>query len=504
MTKLAVSDSFLRTKGLYLSKRKQGTTMGARTLKICRNDIISVIPDLTALSPTGVGQFAGAAFQLDPTTVKWKTTQQRLPPRNKGSKDIELQATGWKITLRKSYWTSYSGDTGELSGTCTHIHLVADSASPSTDVRFRSIIYLDKQADLTLPHFIEDETGRSNSHWLPLVVDGRQLDFYYLQAQNWIVFDAPRGVTYEEFQKLSGTTRLLFSYILGIGLDQRSCELALSADLKTVYEAWFYAGRKRGGSIYAPIPSSWGHWALAKQQITIPQDMRHLDDAILSRVWSNLLKWPELAASIEYLLAFPPAPVEMRGALLSVALESLTSSIAKKIKITTPKPLEKALWKQLRKNALDFLDMMFKRSLIAKLINALEEQGGSWEESTKKILTDRINELNKPTNRAKLTAPFHHFGIAISEQDEEAIGRRNDFLHRGQLLDEEERKNGDWKDVYYTEMKIYTLTNRLLLAALEYEGPVINWGDTLLGGGETQYLYQTKIGARSSDENLRQ
>ncbi|WP_413612419.1 hypothetical protein [Bdellovibrio sp. HCB-110] len=435
--------------------------------------------------------FSGASFELDPVNVKWKTTQKEHPGKNATSKDIELQSTIGRITLRKSYWTSYANEV--LEGVCTQIHLDSKPTPAPNDVRFRCIIYMDAKSDLTLPHFIEDETTWAASHWLPLRAGGKQLDFYYLEKQKWLVFDAPPGIAIEEFRKLTGTARMLLSYILGVRFDQRSCELALSLDLKTVYEAWWCPGRKRVASGYCPIPSSWGHWASAKEQVSIPQSMRCLDDVVLSTLWGNLLAWPALSVPIEYLLMFPSAPVEMRGAMLSVALESLTSSITEKVKIPTPKPLGVSIWKNYRQILIDYLEAAFKNSLVKRMIHSLEEHGGAWEVSTKKILTNRINDLNKPTNRAKLTAPFHHYGIPTTEQDEKAIGTRNDFLHRGRLLNEKARmENDSWRDVYYTEMRIYTLTNRLLLAALEYEGPMINWGETQLGTGEFQYLYHSK------------
>ncbi len=447
-----------------------------RILNINRNDIISTVPDLSKLTISGLsGDFSGVPFKVDQNEVQWNTSVQKFPGKKLQSKDIELTSSEGTITLRKAFWTSYSE--GSLDGTCTHIHLKKNSPPSNDQIKFRSIIYLDKNPNLVFPHFTKDETGQQGSQWLPLLFSGQELNLFYLQGQNWIIFDGPTGLSFDQFQKLSGTARILFSYILGISLEQRSCELALSSDGKTVYEAWWYAGRNRSGNSYTPIPSSWGHWATAKRAIAIPQTMKHLDDTIMSTIWSNLLNWQDLLVPIEYLLTFPPAPVEMRGALLSVALESLTSCITEKYKQSAPKPLDdKATWKKFRD----------------ELNEILEEHGKTWGEDTKMVFTKRILDLNSPTNRSKLTAPFQHFGIELTEQDANAIQTRNDFLHRGRLLDEEERqKNDSWREVYHTEMRIYTLTNRLLLAALGYEGPIINWGDTILGGGQIQYLYQT-------------
>ncbi|MBY0314417.1 MAG: hypothetical protein K2Q26_02790 [Bdellovibrionales bacterium] len=449
-----------------------------RTLNINENEIISLIPDLSGQTLTGVsGEFSGTSFFIEQDEVKWKTTVSKMPNKKVQSQDIELHSSIGAILLRKAFWTSYSG--GDLQGTCTHIHL-KKNGTPSNqgNVRYRSVIYLDKKPDLLFPHFIKDTSGYEGSLWLPLRYNDLEFNLYCLPENHILVFDAPNGVSFDQFQKFSGTTRVLFSYLLGISLEQHSCEMALSSDGKTVHEAWWYSGRNRIANSYTPIPSSWGHWATAKRAISIPPLMRHLDDEVLSLVWTNLLNWQDLLVPIEYLLTFHPAPVEMRGALLSVALESLTSCISEKYKSSSPKPLEdKNSWKQLR----DALN------------NLLEQQGTALTGDSKEIFKKRINELNSPTNKAKLTLPFKQFDIEISDEDADAIATRNDFLHRGGLLEESVRKQGDsWREVYYTEMRIYTLTNRLLLAVLEYEGPVINWGETLLGGGQTKYLYQNR------------
>lgn len=447
-----------------------------RTLNINENEIISLVPDLTSQRLTGLsGDFSGASFLVDQDEVKWKTTVSKMPGKKIQSQDIELSSSIGVILLRKAFWTSYSG--GDLQGTCTHIHLKkAGSSSNQENVRYRSIIYLDKKPDLLFPHFIKDDSGYEGSLWLPLRYDGLEFNLYCLPENHLLVFDAPVGISFDQFQKFSGTTRVLFSYLLGISLEQKSCELALSSDGKTAHEAWWYSGRNRIANSYTPIPSSWSHWATAKRFIQIPSSMRHLDDEVLSLVWTNLLNWQDLLVPIEYLLTFHPAPVEMRGALLSVALESLTSCISEKHKSSSPKPLEdKSTWKQLRDTLNDII----------------EKQGDLLTGETKEIFKKRISDLNSPTNKAKLTLPFKQFDIEITDEDANAIASRNDFLHRGRLLDENARKQGDsWRDVYYTEMRIYTLTNRLLLAVLGYYGPIINWGETLLGGGQTKYLYQ--------------
>jgi hypothetical protein len=177
-----------------------------------------------------------------------------------------------------------------------------------------------------------------------------------------------------------------------------------------------------------------------------------------------LLDQPGLVAPIEYLLRFGNAPVEMRGAFLSVALESLTDQLEKRGLLATVKPLDETTWKALRKEL---------REVVARA-------NGCWTETQRSVVDSRIDNLNSPTNADKLTRPFTVLGVALADEEREAIIKRNKFLHEGRLLDPEIAA-GDpaaWKTAYAVEMRIYTAVNKLLLTYLGFEGAAIDWGRT--------------------------
>ena len=221
--------------------------------------------------------------------------------------------------------------------------------------------------------------------------------------------------------------------------------------------------------------------------------MLHLDSEVLSRVWQNFKDTLELAVTVEYLLNFSFAPLEMRGAMLSVALENLTDFLRKKHKIKSKGPLEKLAWKELKKGLESIIDQFFMRSLISKLQNYVKDNSSDWNEDAKNIFKTRIENLNSPTNLAKLTKPFEWFGITLSKEEIEAIRMRNKFLHEGKILDPTARQDSiSWREVNAVEMRIFTLINKLLLSYLQYEGPLIDWSPGPLAN-QRKFLYLSRV-----------
>lgn len=71
-------------------------------------------------------------------------------------------------------------------------------------------------------------------------------------------------------------------------------------------------------------------WVAASRALGLQVHGAPLVPNVVSAMVQTFLAEPELAAPIEYLLRFHEVPVEMRGAFLSVSLESLTDQMQKK------------------------------------------------------------------------------------------------------------------------------------------------------------------------------
>jgi hypothetical protein len=170
-------------------------------------------------------------------------------------------------------------------------------------------------------------------------------------------------------------------------------------------------------TIYTPIPVSLHDWMRASHTLQLDVQSGPLLPDIVSRMAQTFLDEHGLAAPVEYLLRFHEAPVEMRGALLSLALESLTDQLQKKGLFEFPKPLPDEAW-----------------TTFFGAAKALVDQQEMWTNEQRNIITSRLRSLNSPTNAAKLTAPFDALGIALTTDERNAISQRNRLLHQGRLL----------------------------------------------------------------------
>ena len=95
------------------------------------------------------------------------------------------------------------------------------------------------------------------------------------------------------------------------------------------------------------------------------------------------------------------------------------------------------------------------------------------------VLKYRINQLNQPTNKAKLRIPFDYLNIDLLEHDLKILEARNDFLH-GRVPDitdagKDRSLDRRHKDLYYTSIRFYTLLNMLILKWVGYDNRVINY-----------------------------
>ena len=97
-------------------------------------------------------------------------------------------------------------------------------------------------------------------------------------------------------------------------------------------------------------------------------------------------------------------------------------------------------------------------------------------------LKRRLNEINKPINKAhltnneKLTRPFEQLGIPLSLHDIAIIEHRNDLLHGNILLKKDDEIDDVKTNLYmaYVSAKLFTLISKLVLKSVGYKGYVYN------------------------------
>ncbi|WP_394665082.1 hypothetical protein [uncultured Chryseobacterium sp.] len=143
--------------------------------------------------------------------------------------------------------------------------------------------------------------------------------------------------------------------------------------------------------------------------------------------------------------------------ILSIALETLTTLISEK-NAENIKPIKNKTKSNTFRN---------------DLLNVLNQYIEDFDEETTKILTSKINEINRPTNSKKLAYPFEFYGIKLSRKDIEILNHRNKFLHGTSPFDESELNNKE-TELLLIIGHLTFMINALILKYIGYKGHIIN------------------------------
>ncbi len=458
-------------------------------------EIIDLIPNLETIKFKASNEI----IKDNEVSLTWDGTwsSKTMQPVSKKSKmaDIVLTSSVGDFVLNKPFWTSWGGGitdgtwTGHnIEGTCLSIQK-GDANLPHGEKIFRCIIGMrnDELKNLLLPEGYEDtDSSSSICGVLPIDTDFGKVDCFYLKKPSWFVIElTSEKMTYEDFDNLSSSIRRFLTYLLGIRLDRKTANMVIDKSSMTAQLIRWYTGNdKDNAGFYRPIPSLRAEMYDASKFLNVPDKLTGdwLSSQNISACWRKFYSEPELVTCVEYLLHFPVTPVDMRGAILSVALESLADHLKKKIKYKTNKPLKKDCWKLVREKLFDLIEKSHRKRIIPKIIKILNDDLSKDFSEGLRIFKSRIEKLNDPTNRAKLTQPFEHFKIPLTQEDVDSIETRNKFLHEGRLIEMNGyRRDESWRGTYMIEMRLFTLINRLFLTYLGYKGPIINWGEMHIG-----------------------
>lgn len=150
---------------------------------------------------------------------------------------------------------------------------------------------------------------------------------------------------------------------------------------------------------------------------------------------------------------------------LAIALESLSDLIVKNKKLDLAPITDKNLRKKIIHDCQEIIQKSCGTILTKEALSLLKSRIAS--------------NLNKPTNKAQLRAPFTELGITLLPEDLILLDTRNDFLH-GRPPDITkagpdrplQRLNAD---IYYCSLRFYTLLNILILKWIGYDNYVVNY-----------------------------
>jgi hypothetical protein len=177
-----------------------------------------------------------------------------------------------------------------------------------------------------------------------------------------------------------------------------------------------------------------------------------LSPAIFSNLCTEIVKHQPVNRTIELIISgnLNHNPIQ-RGAIYSVAVETLTTEIFDRHK-TDLKPIkDKVIARELRENLIGTLKT-FDKKIDANVI---------------KMLAAKLENVNQPTNREKLSMPFEYYGIKLSEDERKVLEHRNKFLHG-------ETPKTDLYELEEVVLQLHHLIGCLVLKHVGYSGYVTN------------------------------
>lgn len=443
-------------------------------MKIDSVKILKCVPDLSGLNTTGSdGALKGMAIDLS-WDGTWKTKLGKYTSLTDLEKeDVLLDSNVGQICLHDSFATD-SDSAGNFEGQALFISIKDNSVKPSVIPSFLHVVKIDEKSieRIMFSESIEDsKTGFTWTGLLSFKYGIAEFNIFKIPNKPYLIVQASHPkLKLESFRSIANSCLYLFWYLTGLSISGDFCVVVLGEDEKPK-ETFIYGGLNQKSTMYTPVVVGWSEFSQAKIKLGLPLaqliDRRPFDPDNMSKCFTYFVNKPDLMTSVVYLIASTTAPLEMKGVFLSVALESLTECLTK------PKnPISDSIWQDIKTE--------LEKTLIKNPLKL--------DNKTIELLQNKIRNLNTPTNSAKLIKPFEINKIILTKKDKKIISLRNVYLHTGRSGKLTKKRDKDYKEIYKTEMRLYTLINHLFLKVLGYEGILIDWESHGLTVAQSNYI----------------
>ncbi len=300
-------------------------------------------------------------------------------------------------------------------------------------------------------------------------IDGDTLHVSILDKdeQYYLAIESQQIQNYKTFSEKAFAVKNALGFMTGHLAGNKGWFFAYSKkEMKEVKHYYYCELRKSIMSSYMPLNSNpyayLHHRRKAADKLYKAKKLRVLPIAQFSLLCQKLHDSVDFASAIVLFLESSVASLLFMPGGYSIVLESLSDiimgEVKDKIAPIQPKPFAGKVRKSLTDTINTYSTVM---------------PGNDWE-----TIKKRIDNINQPTNKARLQAPFKRLGITLLPLDIDILETRNDFLH-GRFPDitkagDErplERKN---KDLYYAAIRLYTLIGLVVLKWIGFDGYIIN------------------------------
>lgn len=181
---------------------------------------------------------------------------------------------------------------------------------------------------------------------------------------------------------------------------------------------------------------------------------------VFSQLVQNFINYDDLLRAAHTMMVSCHSTLEAQPATCAVALETITGFIAKENGLKAPNVVRDDVWKETSK--------------VFKEIIATQLGSGQMTKDEHDFIAKKLQYINQPTNRDKLSLPFQHVGYTLTQEEVKAIQYRNTLLHGSIGTDFKDIKKASDKLLLDTLM-LHRLCGILLLKLAGYSGPIINY-----------------------------
>jgi hypothetical protein len=185
-------------------------------------------------------------------------------------------------------------------------------------------------------------------------------------------------------------------------------------------------------------------------------DVGHISTQVFSNLVTKTATDERFLRGLKIITAANDYPLEIRASAYSVALETIKNIIIE----------------EHQEKVNPFKEKKFARELIKELKQIVKQVEES-KFNNKKAVMGRLEQLNQVTNKDSFKIAFDLCGIKLNEFDEEALLKRNDFLH-GRIPFENEYGMEQNNELRFITFKLHFLVMALILKYSGFDGFLLN------------------------------
>lgn len=377
------------------------------------------------------------------------------------NKNLNIKITnGYVKGVGLSVTTSESKHSSQL-----HIHSFRNKGFRKKSKQyFRCVIPL--KTKISFFNMIEDESfdyeGYSSSGLVSISFDNKDFHAFIVEQskRKYLFIDCLDSVLLNDFLELAWEVSVAFGYLLGNLAQDEEYIFAYSNKAMKNFIGFVYEEQRSSiKSFYTPINANPYSWVKVRSIAdSYYGKIKKVNSSQLSKLCDIMHKEQDIKAIIILITESLSRSLLLMPAGLSVALEGLSEYFyikeAGRLNPIKDKKIASAFLKELQ-------EVLCRFKIEEKLSGA-------------DVIKTKIENINSPTNRERLKAPFTCQNIPLTDIDEEILEYRNDFLHGNINLKPQKGKKSYSMDSFEISLRLVTLLNMCIMKMIGYEGYIIN------------------------------